>query len=134
MTERVHPQVGAVIRALRGYYARSDDVSVLIFATSASQAKMLALRSEWFSEIEFMELRVRREPRIDFAAERYGSGYLDLDTPDQVALARSLGWSEIDGGDEPCEVCGLYPWSLGQLLPISELNEAGVCGECASAP
>ena len=105
-----------------------SEVSVIVYAESVSQAKSEALKSEWMSYEERVDIRVKRQPRLDMHAELFGKGALDLATEDQVHLARSLGWHEIMTGGDPCASCGLFEWAI---LPESKLREEdGICGYC----
>lgn len=115
--------------ALRGYSVTTaySEASVLVFAETVAKAKACAIGSDWLDDAEWIELQVKREPLTDVHAELFGAGELDMSTPEQASLARSLGWYEIVTGPESCKRCGLSPWSL---LPESALDADEVCGEC----
>lgn len=118
------------LAALCAFTVTSGDISVPVFATSASDAKTVALTCEWFESNTYMDLRAKREPRLDAYAETFGRIYFTFDTPEQERLVRSIGWRQLEWDETPCAKCGLYAWSL---LPESAIGEAGMCGECSPA-
>jgi len=118
--------------ALRAYSVTTalSEVSVIVFAESVATAKAEALGTDWLRDVDWIELQVKRQPKIDAYAPSFGRGALDFDTPEQVRLARSLGWYEITSGpEECCDRCGLCRW---ELLPESELDEQRICAGCRS--
>ena len=66
--------------------------SVAIFAETRGKAKALALHTDEFSESEYIELSVRREPRLDKYYQK-GKVQLDWEIPkDRIALVKECGF------------------------------------------
>jgi hypothetical protein len=101
---------------------------IVTFAKNRSDAKRLALTSEWYAcdDIEWTELRVKREPTLDELARRRGRGRLG-DTDEDIRIMREMGWYQYEGSSWACDECGLCVW---EGLPESYLDENEVCGEC----
>lgn len=115
---------------LRAYSVTTDwsEGGVIVFAASVALAKTEALTSDRFEDEEWIDLRAKREPTIDSEAECYGPGFLDFSAPEQCALARNLGWYELENSETPCKRCNRYPW---RLVDGSEVDaETELCGDC----
>lgn len=105
---------------------RSEEVSLLVWEFSASAARTRAHRSDWFEYDDWIDLRVRREPKADGLRD-HPSCIGEQPTSDEFRLMRNLFWREVDGAEEPCKRCEKLPW---HDIPESALNEDGLCGEC----
>ena len=80
-----------------GYY------STIVFAESAGKAKAIAMDSDCLEGIEWVNIRVKREPMADFLY----NGYSEIDWDDdgtRLILVRDMGWSCLEAGDE-CNRC-----------------------------
>jgi hypothetical protein len=118
--------------SLLGFVATSRwvDVSVIVFASTAAEAKAEAITTDWLCDERWIDVRVRREPQLDSVADSYGRNALDFSTPEQVRLARNLGWYEAGRSAKGCEKCDRSEWTL---LPESRLNENDICAGCEAA-
>ena len=118
---------------LRAYSVTTDwaEASVIVFATTASQAKAEAKGTDWLCDAEWTDLRVRREPTIDTHAATYGQNALDFSTAEQAAIARELGWYELENDHEACSKCGRFPW---RLVAGSNVGNDGLCDGCREIP
>lgn len=102
-----------------------DDVSVLVVAGKASEAKGMAFRTEWFCDCDYIDLIVKREPKIDYLSKN-GKRLIDGSGKGDGDIMRDLGWFELENTLETCSDCGLHPFSS---VPESELIE-GICRGC----
>jgi len=111
----------------------SCDASVIVFAASPSQAKTSANTTEWLCEYPYIELRCQRLPEADKYLNEASSNLVDLvdgSTVEDQRIMRELGWYEVDGTMEVCNVCDLFEW---EDLPESHLEESmgqDVCAGC----
>lgn len=113
---------GEIMSELRAFTVTTDhfEVSLLVFAKNASHARALARSGEWFADVDWIELKARREPKADQYSAKFGEGFIRCSTEAEQRLVRSLGWYEINSSHSECAVCGLSPWSL---VPESELSD-----------
>jgi hypothetical protein len=95
------------------------EASILVFSTKPSKAKVLAQSTPWLSDVEWIEMKCRREPAVDKYADQFGAGAVECSNKEEQAVLRELGWYEIMGPIDECGECGLYEWSD---LPESELH------------
>jgi len=110
------------------------EVNILVFARNRSHAKSVASRCEWISDgdTEWTDLRVKREPTADKHAEKFGETFISAETADEQRLLRDLGWYQIEGMTEECQVCHKHQWDL---VPESKLEDVGgyICAGCLKA-
>lgn len=111
----------------RAYYATDteNEYGYLVFATSRGEAKSIAFGLEGLCYGDFTDIRVRREPKADSYAERFGP-VAEWESVEAQRLLRSLGWYCGDSR-KYCTECEL---GVFDLLPESQLDEDGVCAEC----
>lgn len=102
------------------------EVHILLFAPNRNRAKAIAHGSEWLCNEKWTDLRVKREPKADYAAAKFGEGYLQCDTADEQRIHRELGWYQVDHSMTECCKCGLHEWSS---VPESQTREIGDIGE-----
>jgi Ni/Co efflux regulator RcnB len=57
---------------IKAYVVTADhmEASILVYATSPSQAKSLAHRTDWACEFDWVDLRAKREPRAGNSRSR----------------------------------------------------------------
>lgn len=108
--------------------SKFSEVIEIVFADSRNEAKKLALESDWFSDLEYLDLSAKRNCKADHLSDK--AGILEP-TPDVLRWMRDEGWYQAEGSHETCEECGLSVW---ESIEESYLNEDGICQECEHEP
>jgi len=110
------------------------DVNVLVFARDRSHAKRVAQRSEWVSEggVEWIDLRVSREPKADKYAPQFGETYISAETADEQRVLRELGWYQLESTTEECQVCHKHEWDLVLESKLQDVD-GYTCAGCLKA-
>ena len=106
----------------KAYVLSSDwaEYSCLVYAPTRNAARAIAM---YDSDVEYIEIKARREPRADqWANGKY------VHEEDECRL-RDLGWWCVDGY-EGCIHCGKHDWSCGNKSEWLVCDECGSCGEC----
>lgn len=108
-----------------------SDGSVLVFAESTSKAKSIGQFSPFMEGAEWVDLKVRREPRADKYAGTI-EGELCLDNAEGISILRDLGWHQIDGSSDVCNECERYQWDdlPESILHDTEELDVFICAEC----
>lgn len=127
-----------VCKELLGFSVTTQyaEVNVLLFATNRNRAKKIAHGSEWLCNEEWTDLRVKREPRADRYAAKFGEGYLQCETADEQRVLRELGWYQVDHSMTECCKCGLHEWSDVPESHTTEIGDIGevICAGCQKKP
>ena len=105
------------------------EACLLVYAGSRDLARAMGARHEAFDDVDFIEIRARREKLADQWANDRGQPYIEADC-DRM---RDLGWFPLESGGLPCELCGLYDWSEGNEPDTTVCSFCERCGECDHA-
>lgn len=108
--------------------SRFTEVIEIVFANTRNEAKKLALESEWFSGLEYLDLSAKRNCKADHLSDKKG---ILKPTIELMRWMRDEGWYQAEGTQETCEECGLAVW---ESIDGSHLNEDGICQECEHEP
>lgn len=95
---------------MKAWIATDDwsGISVIVFAETAGKAKSTVLYCDGFEDYDYIDLRVRREPKAD--NQYRGHNVMSpQDDEDCIFLVRDLGWYCSDGCDNP-EDCPAHQW------------------------
>ena len=80
-----------------------EGYSTVVFAESASKAKMIALYSDACEDARFTDLRVKRLPEMDKHYRGYSE--VDWDNPEDRKALVALGWSCLEPETWQCAAC-----------------------------
>ena len=95
---------------LKAYRAceKDGDWATIVFAENTSTAKSIAMRSECFEDVAYIDIRVNRMPEADNLYK--GHSEINWDDPEtRMALVRDFGWSCFEPSWE-CDNCPAKPY------------------------
>jgi len=115
---------------IRAWVVSTDwsEASIIVFATTRSEARTYARQSEWLAGGDWTDFRARRLPYADDYAVTFGLGVARWGEP-LARLMWLLGWYEVGEEAETCAGCDSYVWSL---VPESHLDANYLCRKCAA--
>lgn len=92
---------------VKAYYARDaksfENFATVVFAEDRSKAKLAALSSDAFEDSEYIDIRIRRMPELDFLYK--GKSEIDwYDQETRIIMVRDHGWSCLEYSWE-CDNC-----------------------------
>lgn len=95
----------AELKPLKAYYAgeKDGDCATIVFAESATQAKIEAQSCDCCEDARYIDIRVRRLPKADglYKGDREIDWY---DSETRITLVRDFGWSCWETSWE-CDSC-----------------------------
>lgn len=119
--------------ALRAWAVTVEgEVSVIVYAPTATRARALGWTSDWFIGTDFIDLRARLIHELKPAAQAHGrERIMEGNTQNEQRIMRELGWYEYDrGAADSCDGCGLYEWEGIPESRIEEVGEDLLCVQC----
>lgn len=86
-------------------YQNYEGYAEVLFAENASKAKLYFMSSSVYDEEPYIDIRVRRVPKLDYLELPAGTS-LEWNNPEhRIAMVQHLGLYCIDVDIEDCEAC-----------------------------
>lgn len=96
-------------------YTDVSEGAVIVFADTASEAKTKALGHDVLDDAEYIQLRVKRIPKIDGLENcKSQDNYWD-NGKIRLIMVRDYGWACIEPDGKDCEKC-----AARQICPAAE--------------
>ena len=87
-------------------YSEDSEGSVVVFAETAGKAKQTALKTDELCEERYIDIRVKRLPKIDrFYKEGKSIADWNEDEDIRFELVKEYNWSCLEPSVECCEAC-----------------------------